>query len=198
MTTIKLDRQRLSEKPSAHEYLKDRFHFPEYYGKNLDALWDLLTEISLPTEVLISGEVTGYSSVIEDLLYEASAKNPNLMVKNKRDLISGAQILSYEKALPHTLYRKMLKSDYAISLWEGQEILGWLMAQQASDRLIIDAWQGDDALIEQTLLERMTRDWPKLKEFLFLTTAPENLQDFKSSRQSVTVFRKPNDDTDYE
>ena len=35
---------RLSETPSeTQEYLKDALGFPDYYGKNLDALYDILT-----------------------------------------------------------------------------------------------------------------------------------------------------------
>ena len=41
---IVLDGRALLEKAAGHEYLAERFAFPEYYGKNLDALWDLLSE----------------------------------------------------------------------------------------------------------------------------------------------------------
>lgn len=36
-----------------HQLLKDRLGLPEYYGKNLDALWDCLTGwIELPTTIV--------------------------------------------------------------------------------------------------------------------------------------------------
>lgn len=39
-----IDTLKLSEKVSAHKYLKELFAFPEYYGNNLDSLYDCLTE----------------------------------------------------------------------------------------------------------------------------------------------------------
>ena len=34
-----------------HNYLKEVLNFPDYYGKNLDALYDCLTEIGIETEI---------------------------------------------------------------------------------------------------------------------------------------------------
>ena len=42
---IVLDAMRLQSKDEAHKYLRDALNFPEYYGGNLDALHDCLTEI---------------------------------------------------------------------------------------------------------------------------------------------------------
>lgn len=47
METLKneiiLDINRLNEEK--HSYLKEAFHFPDYYGNNLDAFYDCVTEI---------------------------------------------------------------------------------------------------------------------------------------------------------
>lgn len=40
-----LDGKKMVSKEAAHAYLKETFGFPEYYGKNLDALHDCLTEM---------------------------------------------------------------------------------------------------------------------------------------------------------
>lgn len=40
-----LDARKLSTKEEAHAYLKKVFRFPEYYGHNLDALYDSLTDL---------------------------------------------------------------------------------------------------------------------------------------------------------
>ena len=40
-----LDALRLKDKKEAHEYLSESMHFPEHYGKNLDALYDCFREL---------------------------------------------------------------------------------------------------------------------------------------------------------
>ena len=40
-----LDAQQMQTKESTHEYLKDMLGFPEYYGRNLDALYDCLSDM---------------------------------------------------------------------------------------------------------------------------------------------------------
>ena len=36
-----------------HDYLKEVFDFPDYYGKNLDALYDCLCDIGVDTEIVL-------------------------------------------------------------------------------------------------------------------------------------------------
>lgn len=42
MKTIVIDCAELTDKEKAQSYLKNIFAFPEYYGCNLDALYDML------------------------------------------------------------------------------------------------------------------------------------------------------------
>ena len=44
MRRIILDALCLTEKKEAHLYLQKQFSFPEYYGNNLDSLFDCLTD----------------------------------------------------------------------------------------------------------------------------------------------------------
>ncbi len=53
MKTIVLDGIYMSSHEALHQYLADRFEAPEYYGKNLDALYDILTDIHEPTTIVL-------------------------------------------------------------------------------------------------------------------------------------------------
>ena len=48
MKIIEIDGK--SIKKDGHKYLKKVFNFPDYYGNNLDALYDCLTDIGAPTD----------------------------------------------------------------------------------------------------------------------------------------------------
>ena len=49
MRTIEIDGKLI--KKEGHDYLKEILNFPDYYGKNLDALYDCLTDIGVDTEI---------------------------------------------------------------------------------------------------------------------------------------------------
>ena len=44
MKEIILDGSKFTDIQITHEILKDTFEFPDYYGKNLDAFWDCITD----------------------------------------------------------------------------------------------------------------------------------------------------------
>lgn len=52
MKRIILNGKRMITKEVAHAYLKRKFSFPDYYGRNLDALWDLLSTTARETEIV--------------------------------------------------------------------------------------------------------------------------------------------------
>ena len=45
MRTIKLDLEKMSSLPALHKYLHQALELPEYYGANLDALYDCLAKL---------------------------------------------------------------------------------------------------------------------------------------------------------
>lgn len=79
MRDIILDAGLLTERRSAQEYLKERFGFPEHYGKNLDALHDMLTELS-DARVTVTGEVSGYAVGVLAVLRDSAGENPGLVL----------------------------------------------------------------------------------------------------------------------
>lgn len=61
-------------KKEGHDYLKEALNFPDYYGKNLDALYDCLCEIGIETDIiLINCDVV--SQDIVDTFADAASEN---------------------------------------------------------------------------------------------------------------------------
>ena len=89
MVTIELDCGLLTDRKQAHEYLKEKFGFPDYYGRNLDALYDLLSSYKYPCEIcilnapVIEGALGGYGSALLATIKEAAEDNPNLTLAEK-------------------------------------------------------------------------------------------------------------------
>ncbi|MBQ8813704.1 MAG: barstar family protein [Lachnospiraceae bacterium] len=52
---IVLDAERMTDRESLHPYLREQMCFPDHYGNNFDALYDVLTEISCPTQIVLKG-----------------------------------------------------------------------------------------------------------------------------------------------
>ena len=53
MKKIILDGKKMFSRKQTHEYIKEKMSFPEYYGNNLDALADCLSEITEKTKITI-------------------------------------------------------------------------------------------------------------------------------------------------
>ena len=56
MKSVILDAKKMAEKEKMHEYFANKFDLPEYYGKNLAALFDSLCEINEPTLIKLKNE----------------------------------------------------------------------------------------------------------------------------------------------
>lgn len=90
MRKIELNLNIPSSKAELHEYLMEMMVFPEYYGKNLDALYDCLSDIDEPTAVAIQkpfseyaesdDELFIYAEQVVDTFCEAEDENDNLVV----------------------------------------------------------------------------------------------------------------------
>ena len=63
-----------------HDQLAETLHFPDYYGRNLDALFDCLTEIEEDARIrLINPDaLERQGNVLQILLTRAAKVNPHL------------------------------------------------------------------------------------------------------------------------
>ena len=83
--TIYLYARRLKERGEAHNYLAKMLSLPSYYGKNLDALYDCITEMNDCSIRLLHLEEAGldgtYGDRIVKVLEEGAEQNPGLEVE---------------------------------------------------------------------------------------------------------------------
>ena len=82
---IILNSENLAQRKQAHQYLAQMLNFPDYYGKNLDALFDCLTEFGDCTLILEGGADLsrngGYGAKVLKVLEEAALANPRLKLE---------------------------------------------------------------------------------------------------------------------
>ncbi|MBS6310461.1 MAG: barstar family protein [Firmicutes bacterium] len=67
-----------------HERIKEAFGFPDYYGKNWDAMWDCMDGLFDRREIVVRGfrtmpqEVQDYSRPLLEILEELHRENPEI------------------------------------------------------------------------------------------------------------------------
>lgn len=80
-----LNCENLLQRKQAHQYLAQMLEFPAYYGNNLDALFDCLTDLGDCTIVLDGGadllQAGGYGTRVLKVLEEAAQTNPGLKLE---------------------------------------------------------------------------------------------------------------------
>ncbi len=85
MKKIILDFNTTRTREDVHKYLAMKFDFPDYYGENLDALYDCLTDIGEPTCAGFfmpdeEREMTPYLQRIAHVMRDAEDENKNFAV----------------------------------------------------------------------------------------------------------------------
>lgn len=86
MKTIVLNGLFMKNREKAHRHIRHRFHFPDYYGANLDALSDCLGEIAVPTRIvvrnaaLLRSSLGDYGTRLLSVLAAATGENPLLQL----------------------------------------------------------------------------------------------------------------------
>ena len=91
METIFLDAAAMTDRAAAHACLAGRLGLPAYYGRNLDGLYDLLTERQGPTRIVIRQGDTllswlgDYGKSLIQTMLDADRANPGLEVLFDKD-----------------------------------------------------------------------------------------------------------------
>ena len=84
--TVVLDGKAMVDRVTAHTHLAERLELPTYYGRNLDALYDVLTEIGEETEIVLTDpaavaeQMGKYGEALLATMQEAAEENPRLIV----------------------------------------------------------------------------------------------------------------------
>ena len=86
MRKINLDIEKMRSLTMLHKYLHTALALPEYYGANLDALFDCLTELAEPTELVVPRQVADeaylgwYGQQFLQMLQDAAEENTALKI----------------------------------------------------------------------------------------------------------------------
>lgn len=86
MKTVTLPLEKLTSPDAFHEEIAKSLEFPGYYGKNLDALYDCLTDIIEPTEIVFpqkaeeSAYLGEYAAKVICVLKDAEIDNDSLKI----------------------------------------------------------------------------------------------------------------------
>ena len=84
---VVIDGRKMKDKQILHSYLKEQCGFPEYYGNNLDALYDVLTERVEPLEIKLEYAeelkeiLCGYGVAFIETLEDAASGNQNVVLE---------------------------------------------------------------------------------------------------------------------
>ena len=86
MKKINLDLAHMQSVPALHNYLRSVLALPVYYGANLDALYDCLTELDAATELVVPVAIADeahlgwYGEQLLQVLQDAAEENEALTV----------------------------------------------------------------------------------------------------------------------
>ena len=86
MKKITFDLAHMQSVPALHKYLRSALALPVYYGANLDALYDCLTELDAATELVVPKAIVDeahlgwYGEQLLQVLQDAAEENEVLKV----------------------------------------------------------------------------------------------------------------------
>ena len=85
MRKVSINLVSVPDRSTIHDKLQEKLELPDYYGRNLDALHDCLTEISEDTCIGLyePGEISqigSYIKLMNQVFQQAEEENPHLCV----------------------------------------------------------------------------------------------------------------------
>ena len=84
---LQLNGKELANQQLLHEAIARQLHLPDYYGENLDALWDILSCWNEPLAIIIEHptrfveQLGGYGESVLQLLQDAEEENSMISVE---------------------------------------------------------------------------------------------------------------------
>ena len=78
---ILCDFERLQTPDAVYDYLSEELAFPPYFGRNLDALHDCLTDVGAPTRMILTGAATPCGQHFLRVFRDAARQNRNLSLE---------------------------------------------------------------------------------------------------------------------
>ena len=83
MKHIILDGEKMTSKDTFHDEVAEKLGAPDYYGRNLDALYDVLTDLgktrlTLKNTEAMRGGLGGYADIALTVLEEAAEYNDKI------------------------------------------------------------------------------------------------------------------------
>ena len=84
MAAVIIDGAEVTCREQLHRVFSESLDFPDWYGGNLDALYDLLGGTNLPVDItivrsgLMSDEFSGYMERVLRVILRAAEQNPNI------------------------------------------------------------------------------------------------------------------------
>ena len=86
MEEIIIDCAAIRTKEALHQHFRDALGFPDWYGNNLDALYDQLTSIGVDTQVILQNwseaeaSLDRYAVCARQAMEDAQQNNPKLKI----------------------------------------------------------------------------------------------------------------------
>lgn len=78
---ILCDFERLQTPDAVYDYLTEELGFPAYFGRNLDALHDCLTDVGTPTRLILTGTSSPCGDHFVRVFRDAARRNKYLSVE---------------------------------------------------------------------------------------------------------------------